>query len=377
MSEDKKNWDNDSEHVDMTFFGDDEINEVKREEKAKEEETFDWSAEAESEEAKDEFKLREMTQGEINKTTGGSKTAPKKGPFNRNAKSRSSAPNKPHSPGVWLFDLPASYKRDDVKKLLTSGVKDPIEESKIENIKLFFNGKPRALVYFKDSESAQKIAKVGRVEVGGKYIRFSEYEQSHGSSSHGPRRTVASTKTSSASSSSSDAKVNPFGQARANDKQMNREREQIEEEQKKKAAAAAAAPAAATTEAPAPAAAEAPAAAPAAAPAGEAPASEAKPEEKPAEAKPEEKPAEAKPEEKPAAAVKSSAPVRNNAKNKKVQKKGAKPNVPVKDTKAEEEKKKALKKQQKEREKKRKLEADEQRKKDKTFNPFGALGDDE
>lgn len=366
MSEDKMDWSNDSERADMTCFDKKEIAEAM-------EEDFDWADEAETEESNEELRLREA---EAKKEAPAKRELPSKDvkpdvrrnlhrtPYRSDRRTHKPS-NVEYTYEAYIQGLPLSFKKEDVRKFLTS-VKEPVEDDKIEGIKTWLSPAKQlqVIVSFKDNESLKKILKAHKTVVEGKEVSIQM--KYHSQRRSAPRVSRRPTSSSSGPSYSSSAKPNPFGEARPNDKQMNREREQIaEEEQKKAAAAAAAAPAPAPDAAAAATTENATATAPAAPAEGE-----AKPEVK----------AEGKLEQKQGNAASAKTSAKSNAKNAKKDKGGKNNATSAKDaakTKAEEDKKKALKKQQKDRERKRKEEADANRKNNKTFNPYSALGDTE
>jgi len=370
MSEDKVDWSNDSERADMTCFDKKEIAEAM-------EEDFDWADEAETEESNEELRLREA---EAKKEAPAKRELPSKDvkpdvrrnlhrtPYRSDRRTHKPS-NVEYTYEAYIQGLPLSFKKEDVRKFLTS-VKEPVEDDKIEGIKTWLSPAKQlqVIVSFKDNESLKKILKAHKTVVEGKEVSIQM--KYHSQRRSAPRVSRRPTSSSSGPSYSSSAKPNPFGEARPNDKQMNREREQIAEEEQKKAAAAAAA-------APAPAPAPAPDAAAAATTENATATAPAAPAE--GEAKPEVK-AEGKLEQKQGNAASAKTSAKSNAKNAKKDKGGKNNATSAKDaakTKAEEDKKKALKKQQKDRERKRKEEADANRKNNKTFNPYSALGDTE
>jgi len=366
MAEEKGDWTNDSEEVDM-----------------------DWATEAETAEAQAEMERREAQtkeEGALAETkTEAKKPAPPKGTprggrgggrggrggsrggrggarGDRPKEGGRSGGNRAPSNAVLLTQFPPTYKEADVRKFLTSVAKEPVEESKIDKVTVFFarSDRFRAIVWLKDTESFEKAMKANKTVVEGKEVKIEQYhDRLHTSDgARGARRSGPSAGHGS-SSKPAGTKASPFGEARANDTQMLKEREQIAaEEEKKKTPAEGEAAAAAPAEGDAA----------AAAPAAE---GEVKPEEKASE--------EVKPEEKTEQKTESAAPAAKPApaKNAKKGGKAAAMTAAEAKAKAQEEKKKALLKQQKEKEKKRKQDDAEKRKKDKTFDPFSILSPDE
>jgi len=372
MATDKKDWTNDSDEINM-----------------------DWATESETQEAQEELNRREAEDQSDEKkqqsaapAAGAPKagTAPKGGRGGSRGRGgarsgrggRGSRGDHPRESGrgyggevssnaIYMSHFPASWKEAEVRKFFTTGVKEAVEESQIEKIRVFSvkSGVVRAVIYFKSTDSYQKGLKANKTKVENDEVHIEPYSDrgAHTSSSYrsgGRRSTAPSSAKESSGSARPTVRENPFGAAHANDTSMKLERERIEAENKGQKEVGEVAPATADKEAAAPA----PAAEGEAKPAAE---GEAKPaaegETKPAvegEAKPE-APAPAaaapakKPETKKAAAASAAA-------DKQKQKK--------------DDKKKALLKQQKEREKKKKAEEAEKKKKEKTFDPFGGLDDE-
>jgi len=179
---DKIDFANDSDKVDMSGFGEDEIAEAK----------MDWADIADSEDAKKESEDREIRDKEEKKRDEDrekrdkeEKKTGEEGKDDRRRDDRKTISKKPNggrsnrrqsNPSAYITGFPISYKEPDVRKFITSGIKDPIEADKIDHIKYFVSsGKTRCIISFKDPESLKKILNAEKTVVEGNEIHVEEY----------------------------------------------------------------------------------------------------------------------------------------------------------------------------------------------------------